>query len=41
MGGRNAARSVEKGAETAVWLATLPDGGPSGLFFRDRRPIPW
>ncbi|HXV07678.1 MAG TPA: SDR family oxidoreductase [Burkholderiales bacterium] len=41
MGGRNAARSVEKGAETAVWLATLPEGGPSGGFFRDRRPMPW
>jgi NAD(P)-dependent dehydrogenase (short-subunit alcohol dehydrogenase family) len=41
MGGSNATRSVEKGAETAVWLATLPDGGPSAGFFRDRRPIPW
>jgi NAD(P)-dependent dehydrogenase (short-subunit alcohol dehydrogenase family) len=41
MGGRNAARSVQKGAETAVWLATLPDGGPSGGFFRDRKRIPW
>jgi NAD(P)-dependent dehydrogenase (short-subunit alcohol dehydrogenase family) len=41
MGGPNATRGVEKGAETAVWLATLPDGGPSGGFFRDRKPIPW
>jgi NAD(P)-dependent dehydrogenase (short-subunit alcohol dehydrogenase family) len=41
MGGRSAARSVEKGAETAVWLATLPDGGPTGGFFRDKKPIPW
>lgn len=41
MGGPNAARSVEQGAETPVWLATLPDGGPSGGFFRDRQPIPW
>jgi NAD(P)-dependent dehydrogenase (short-subunit alcohol dehydrogenase family) len=41
MGGPNAARGVEKGAETAVWLATLPDGGPSGGFFRDRKPIAW
>ena len=24
-----------------VWLATLPEGAPSGLFFRDRQPIPW
>ncbi len=41
MGGPNASRSIEEGAETAVWLATLPDGGPSGGFFRDRQPIPW
>jgi len=41
MGGPSASRSVEEGAETAVWLATLPDDGPSGGFFRDRKPIPW
>jgi NAD(P)-dependent dehydrogenase (short-subunit alcohol dehydrogenase family) len=41
MGGSAAPRSVEHGADTAVWLATLPDGGPSGGFFRDRKPIPW
>ncbi len=41
MGGESAPRSVAEGADTAVWLATLPDDGPSGGFFRDRRPIPW
>jgi NAD(P)-dependent dehydrogenase (short-subunit alcohol dehydrogenase family) len=41
MGGSSATRSVEEGADTAVWLATLPDDGPSGGFFRDRKPIPW
>lgn len=41
MGGPNAPRSVEEGADTAVWLATLPDGGPRGKFFRDRKEIPW
>jgi NAD(P)-dependent dehydrogenase (short-subunit alcohol dehydrogenase family) len=41
MGGPNAVRSVEEGAETAIWLATLPDGGPTGGFFRDRIAIPW
>ena len=41
MGGPEAPRTVEQGADTAVWLATLPDGGPSGGFFRDRQPIPW
>jgi NAD(P)-dependent dehydrogenase (short-subunit alcohol dehydrogenase family) len=41
MGGRNAPRSVVQGADTAVWLATLPNDGPTGGFFRDRKPIPW
>lgn len=41
MGGKSAPRSVEQGAETAVWLATLPESGPTGGFFRDRRAIPW
>ncbi|HET9635761.1 MAG TPA: SDR family oxidoreductase [Gemmatimonadaceae bacterium] len=41
MGGRGASRTVEKGAETPLWLATLPDDGPTGGFFRDRRVIAW
>lgn len=41
LGGPNATRSVEKGAETAVWLAMLADDGPTGGFFRDMKPIPW
>ncbi len=41
MGGSTAARSVEEGADTAVWLGLLPDGGYSGKFFRDRQEIPW
>jgi NAD(P)-dependent dehydrogenase (short-subunit alcohol dehydrogenase family) len=41
MGGAAAPRSVEDGAETITWLATLPDDGPTGGFFRDRAPIPW
>lgn len=41
MGGPGAYHSVEQGAETAVWLATLPDDGPQGGFFRDKKPIPW
>jgi len=28
-------------AATAIWLATLPDGGPTGGFFQDRTPIDW
>jgi len=41
MGGPNAPLTVEQGADTAVWLATLPDGGPTGGYFRDRKPIAW
>ena len=41
MGGADAPRGVEEGADTAVWLAMLPASGPSGQFFRDRKPIPW
>ena len=41
MGGPSAPRSVEQGADGIVWLATLPDDGPTGGFFRDRRTVPW
>ena len=41
MGGSRAPRSVEEGADTAVWLATMADDVPSGGFFRNREPIPW
>jgi NAD(P)-dependent dehydrogenase (short-subunit alcohol dehydrogenase family) len=41
MGGDQAPLSPEQGADTPVWLATLPDGGPNGGFFRERQPIPW
>jgi NAD(P)-dependent dehydrogenase (short-subunit alcohol dehydrogenase family) len=41
MGGSGAPKSVEEGADTAVWLATLTDDGPTGGFFRNRKPIPW
>ncbi len=41
MGGPTATRTPEKGAETIVWLATLPGDGPNGGFFQDLEPIPW
>ena len=41
MGGPDAPRTPAKGAETAIYLATLPDGGPTGKLFRDRRVIRW
>ncbi len=41
MGSDQADRSVEEGAVGIVGLATLPDDGPTGGFFRDMQPIPW
>ncbi|MDP9122033.1 MAG: SDR family oxidoreductase [Acidobacteriota bacterium] len=41
LGGLRAPRSLAEGADTAVWLATLPDDGPRGRFFRDRQEFPW
>lgn len=41
MGGADAERTPAQGAETAVWLAMLPKGGPTGGFFRDCKPIEW
>ncbi len=41
MGGGNATRSTAEGADTAVWLATLDDDGPTGGFFRDRKRVAW
>jgi NAD(P)-dependent dehydrogenase (short-subunit alcohol dehydrogenase family) len=41
MGRPHAARSVEKGADVIAWAATLPPEGPTGGFFRNRRPVPW
>lgn len=34
MGGGRAPLSIEEGVEGLVWLATLPDDGPTGRFFR-------
>jgi NAD(P)-dependent dehydrogenase (short-subunit alcohol dehydrogenase family) len=41
MGSPDAPRSIEEGAQGIVWLATLPDDGPHGGFFRDGQLIPW
>jgi NAD(P)-dependent dehydrogenase (short-subunit alcohol dehydrogenase family) len=41
MGGREADLSPAEGADTIVWLATLPPEGPSGGFFRARQRIAW
>ncbi len=41
LGGDDAPRTPEEGAKTPVWLATLPEGGPNGGFFRDEQVYPW
>jgi len=41
MGGDEAPLSVEQGADTIVWLATEAPQSMTGLFVRDRKPIPW
>jgi NAD(P)-dependent dehydrogenase (short-subunit alcohol dehydrogenase family) len=40
MGGHGG-RPVAAGAASVVWGVTLPDGGPTGGFFRDGHPLPW
>ena len=41
MGGENAARSVEEGSETPVWLCRFRPGAPSGRFWRRKRVVEW
>ncbi len=41
LGGPDAPRTAAEGAADIVWLATLPDDGPSGKFFRDRLEQAW
>jgi NAD(P)-dependent dehydrogenase (short-subunit alcohol dehydrogenase family) len=41
MGGRTAPLTPDEGARTPLWLATLPEDGPIGGFFRAERAIPW
>jgi len=41
MGGPSAHKSVAEGADTPVWLATLPDDAPTGQFFANREIIAW
>ena len=41
MGGPGADRSIEQGADSILWAATLEPGGPSGGFYRDGEPVEW
>jgi NAD(P)-dependent dehydrogenase (short-subunit alcohol dehydrogenase family) len=39
--GGDLAEALAEGVDTAVWLATLRDDGPSGGFYRDCKAVPW
>ncbi|MGE0052570.1 MAG: SDR family NAD(P)-dependent oxidoreductase [Hyphomicrobium sp.] len=41
MGGNAAPLTAEEGADTAIWLATLPSDGPTGGFYRSRQLLQW
>jgi hypothetical protein len=41
MGGPEADRSVEEGADTIVWLSDEAPHSLTGKFFRDREEIKW
>ena len=41
MGGSNADRSVEEGADVIVWLAADAPQNETGKFWKDRKVIPW
>lgn len=41
MGPPDAVRTPAEAAKGIVWAATLPDGGPTGKFFRDANPLDW
>lgn len=41
MGGANAPLDLAESTDTIIWLATLPDDGPTGGFFYRREPMDW
>jgi len=41
MGGPSATSTVEEGAKSVMWAATLDNKGPTGGNFRHGKPIPW
>ena len=41
MGGNEAPRTIDQGAETPVWLATDMGFTETGKFWRDKQEIPW
>ena len=34
-------RPIPEGAAGIAWATTLPDDGPTGVFFRDEQPLAW
>ena len=38
---RETSRTPEEAADTPIWLATLPDDGPTGQLFHERQPLAW
>ncbi len=41
MGGEQAPMELADGAKTSVWLATLPEDGPTGGYFHLGQTLPW
>ncbi|MGX5819327.1 SDR family oxidoreductase [Chitinophaga lutea] len=41
MGTSYAPMEIPEGAETILWLATLPEDGPNGGFFHKKTPVAW
>lgn len=41
MGGTGATRTVEEGVASILWAALLPEGGPTGGFYRDGKALAW
>lgn len=41
LGGPDAVMDPENGAKTSVWLATLPDDGPTGGYFHMQDTLAW
>ena len=41
LGGAGASMEIAEGAQTSVWLATLPADGPSGGTFHNQERLPW
>lgn len=41
MGGTDAPKTPEEGADSVVWLGTRDDDNPNGKFFRERKEIDW